>query len=279
MLGLGVVWLSSSALVCWLLTRRVGPAQETAPTGWEELSLTTTDGMKLGAWYWEGHDTRPVVVLIHGVRDSRTGQLPLLLRLQAENYGVLAFSLRGHGDSEGSAGDYLGTRLDLMAAVKHLESKAPERKLLVLGRSLGSGAALFASKELEGRVSGYFLEAPFLDLKTAIWNRVDNYLPPGFDALAYLGLRVCSGAFLHDPLERISPFEHAPNVPKDCPVVVVAGGQDRRARPEEARAIVSQLGDVRLLVVEGAGHLQAVDLAPGDYWEAFDELAERVTTS
>lgn len=277
LLGLG--WLASSALVCWLLTRRVGPASEPAPAGWESVRLQTRDGLELGAWFHPGQPSQPVVVLVHGVRDSRTGQLPLLLRLQDQGFGVLALSLRGHGDSLGSPADYLGTRFDVLAAVEYLEGHTRNRKIVVLGRSLGAGAAIFASADLGDRVAGYFLEAPFRDLRTAIWNRVDNYLPPPLDRIAYLGLRLCSGAFLRNSVDEISPYECAVNISQNSGVVILAGDQDQRARLCEAKDVASQIPVAELVVIEGAEHLQAVDLAPRDYWEAFDGLVASVSTS
>ena len=50
------------------------------------------------------------------------------------------------------------------------------------------------------------------------------------------------------------------------PVLILAGGRDRRARPDEARAIHDRVrSHARLSVFEGADHLKLLDDEPGRY--------------
>ena len=55
---------------------------------------------------------------------------------------------------------------------------------------------------------------------------------------------------------RISPIDAAANIPKNTPVLILAGGNDTRATPAEAAAIENRIGPrAELVVFEGAGHL------------------------
>lgn len=158
----------------------------------------------------------------------------------------------------------------MIAAVAWLEKNQPGRPIVIWGQSLGSAAALFAAEELgQGaggkRVHGYVLECPYRDLWTAVRNRTRTYLPPLLDSVAYTGLVVVSPLVLED-VDRISPVEAAAKVPRDLPVLLLAGGEDRRAQPQEAREIQQRLGpQARLIVIEGADHLRLLQADPEQY--------------
>jgi hypothetical protein len=92
---------------------------------------------------------------------------------------------------------------------------------VVLGTSLGSAAAVFAARELGERVQGYILESPYQDLKTAVWNRTEAYLPPVFAQVAYFGLRSVGPAFLPQ-LEEISLLRAIDGIPSRVPVLIIA---------------------------------------------------------
>jgi uncharacterized protein len=114
-------------------------------------------------------------------------------------------SFRAHGDSTGEINDIgYSARHDVIAAVAFLEQRRPGKPILVHGTSLGSAAAAFASGELAGRVRGYVLECPYRDVKSAVWNRTREYLPPVLDVIAYAGLRLVAPLVLPD-LDQMAP--------------------------------------------------------------------------
>ena len=256
-----LVWLAASYAVAVRLTRRARPvAPEPLPAvAWgtaEAVTLSASDGQTLGAWFFPGRPDRPVVVLLHGNGANRTACLPQTELLATAGYPVLAVTLRAHGDSTGDANDFgLSARHDVTAAVGWLEAHHPGVPVVVWGRSLGSAAALFAAPDLGSRVRGYVLECPYRDLRAAVRNRLRSRLPPGLDVVAYAGLRTAAPLVLPD-FDRISPFEAAAGMPPEPRVLVLAGAADRRAPPDEARAIADRLGPrAELVIVEGGDHL------------------------
>ena len=165
--------------------------------------------------------------------------------LAAEGCTVLLVSLRAHGDSSGEYNDIgYGARHDVIAAVDFLERRRPGKPIVIHGTSMGAAAAVFASGELARRVHGYVLECPYRDLKTAVWNRVEDALPPVLDRVAYQGPARRRPLVFPD-LGKISPVAAVGGIPADVPVLILAGGQDRRARPEEARAIHDRVRSTR----------------------------------
>jgi uncharacterized protein len=257
-----LVWLASSLAVARRLTRRAEPFTAEPPplVSWgsaEPLHLTTADGQTLGAWFFPGRAGQPVVVLLHGNGESRTRCLPQTELLARAGYPVLAVTLRAHGDSTGDSNDLgYSARSDVVAAVEWLAAHHPGTPVVVWGRSLGSAAALFAARELGPRVRGYILECPYRDLNTAVRNRLRMHLPPILDAIAYAGLRVTAPLVLPD-VDRLSPYDAAAEVPPEPQMLLLTGTADRRATPDEARAIAERLGlRAELVVFEGGDHLQ-----------------------
>jgi alpha-beta hydrolase superfamily lysophospholipase len=269
-----LLWLVSSFLVAHRLTRRPRPpfAEPAPPVAWgriESFRLPTADGEELGAWFVPGPDDGPSILLLHGNGDSRGCSLPLAEFFAKEGFSVLMISLRAHGDSTGAYHDVgYSARHDVLAAVAYLEQRRGDRAVFIQGVSLGAAAAIFAAKDLGTRVRGYVLECPYRDLRTAVRNRTRVYLRPPFEQLAYGGLSVVGPLVLPD-LDRIAPVEAIAAVPPSVPVLLLAGSQDNRARPEDVRAIYERVASQgRLVWFEGAGHESYYARDPVLYREA-----------
>ncbi len=268
-----VAWLSISSLAAYKLTHRLGArADEVAPSpAWGRLEshrLRTADGEEIGAWFIDGRDDKPSVLVLHGHKGQRQNSLGRAELFTSAGHAVLMITLRAHGDSTGDFDDIgFGARHDVVAGVHFLESRRPGRPVIVNGSSMGAAAAIFAARELGGRVRGYILESPYRDLRTAVWNRVENALPIGLSHAAYLGLNLVAPVFLPH-LDEISPLKAIAGIPADVPVLILAGGGDHLARPHEARALHEQVASHgRLVVFPGAGH--------GDLLHARPELYTR----
>lgn len=255
-----LAWLCCALVVGYYLTRRPKPVfAQPAPVvswaKWEDVRLTTSDGLKLGAWYAPGKPTLPVVLLLHGNRGSRQSTFWLAELLAKRGLGVLTISLRAHGDSDGEINDFgRSAAKDVICAVEFLEQKSPGVPIVVRGSSLGSAAAIFAARQLDRRVAGYVLECPYRDLPTAVWNRAKIHLPPVADCCAYAGLR-CVAPLLLDDVEGISPKQALANYPQGMPTLIMAGSADRMATIGEAEELHSCVGSCcQLVVFQGAGH-------------------------
>ena len=266
-----LVWLASSCFVASHLTGRFHPPfDEPIPeVGWGRftaLRLETTDGCAIGAWLIEGREDRPIVLLLHGNNASRSQCLQEAEIAASEGCPVLMISFRAHGDSTGEVNDFgFSGRRDAIAAVNWLSEHHPGRRIVVWGQSLGAAAALFASAEIGERASGYILECPYRDLKTAVRNRVRMFLPPILDCIAYAGLVAVSPLYLRN-VDDISPLNAAADMPKSIRVLILAGDADRHARPQEAEAIRERIGDrAECVVIENGEHVQLARPNPVAY--------------
>jgi alpha-beta hydrolase superfamily lysophospholipase len=285
-LALGVLvilWLIASWFCVYRLTRRERPpfAEPAPAVRWgqiEALRLPTADGQELGAWFVPGPDNGPSVLLLHGNGECRRSGVPLAEFFVKQGCSVLLLSLRAHGDSTGEVNDIgYSARHDVVAAVGYLEQRREDRPTLVQGTSLGAAAALYAAEALGTRVRGYILEAPFADLRTAVRNRTENHLPFPLDRVAYAGLAL-TGPLVLPELDRMAPVEAIGAIPTSVPVVLMAGGRDRLARPEEARALYGRVREhARLVWFEQAGHESYYAHDPALYQEAVGDLLRAAT--
>lgn len=275
-----MLWLSISSVIAYKLTHGRGDrSPEVAPPlAWgriEPVRLKTADAFEVGVWFVEGRPDAASVLILHGHKAGRGSSLTRAQLLAARGFAVLMPTLRAHGDSSGDFDDIgYGARHDVVAAVEFLERRRPGRPIVVDGNSMGAAAAVFAARELGRRVRGYILESPYQDLKIAVWNRVENALPPGLSHAAYLGLRTVAPAFLPD-LDAIAPVDAIAAIPGDVPVLILSGADDRLARPDEARALVDRVaGHGRLIVFPGAGHGDLLREAPRLYAQTVPAFCE-----
>jgi pimeloyl-ACP methyl ester carboxylesterase len=131
----------------------------------------------------------PLVVLVPGMGDLRSTYRHLAPTLRAAGYRIAVTDLRGHGDSDATFsvfGDE-ATAGDLIALVEHLGGPA-----LLVGNSLGAGAAALVAALRPELVSGLVLVGPFvrdpeLGLATRVMLRVAMARPWGARAwVSYL---------------------------------------------------------------------------------------------
>jgi pimeloyl-ACP methyl ester carboxylesterase len=249
----------------------------------------TTDGGTLA--YELSGSTGPLLVLAHGMGDSREAYRFLTPLLVEAGYRVAAVDLRGHGESSVGWAGHTRTDIagDLIRLVEHLGGPA-----VLVGHSIAGGAVTIAAATAPHLVTAVVELAPFTrkqalalsDLRNPAFRRGMRHLLGTtllrssrewlrYLEVAYPGIRPADHAAR---LERIRAMLAEPGrmaalramgsgTPADagaqlgnvrCPVLVVQGGADcdwvdPRA---EGEAIVAALpaGLGRLEVIEGAGH-------------------------
>ena len=112
----------------------------------------------------------PLVVLVPGMGDLRSAYRFLAPALRQEGYRVACTDLRGHGESDTTFTSYgdVETADDIIALIEELEGPA-----VVVGNSMGAGAAAYAAAERPDLISGLVLVGPFVrNGKTTAMQRV-----------------------------------------------------------------------------------------------------------
>ncbi len=104
-------------------------------------------------------DNGPLVVCLPGMGELRSAYRFLAPVLAAAGYRVATMDLRGHGDSDDTftSFDDVAAGQDALALIAHLGGPA-----LLVGNSMGAGAAAWAAAEDPAAVTGLALLGPFL---------------------------------------------------------------------------------------------------------------------
>lgn len=102
----------------------------------------------------------PLIVLIPGMGDLRQTYRHVIGPLADAGYTVVSADLRGHGDSDAAFRDYGDepTAEDTIALIEHLDAGPA----LLVGNSMGAGAAVIVAGMRPELVSGLALLGPFV---------------------------------------------------------------------------------------------------------------------
>ena len=83
----------------------LGATPERVGLDYQDVTLETSDGVSLAAWYVPSAN-RAAIVLLHGAGSTRSNVLDQAAVLAEAGFGVLMVDARGHGDSGGHAMDF-----------------------------------------------------------------------------------------------------------------------------------------------------------------------------
>lgn len=228
---LGLLWLFQRRLI-YLPDRSAVPPAATFFADGQDVTLHTSDGLRLGAWWIPGRaPSRGVAVLVApGNGGNRAGRVPLARALAAHGFDVLLFDYRGYGGNPGQPSEG-GLALDVRAAYRYVAERVP--RIVYFGESLG--AAVVTELATEHPPAGLVLRSPFVDLASA-----------GSVHYPFLPVRL----LLRD---RFPLADQLATV--DVPTAVVYGTADTVVPPEQSREVAERAaGPVTVTVVEGADH-------------------------
>ncbi len=242
-LVVALVVMASIIGAFWALQRRLVYLPDTGPVpsaaavlpGARDVELTTSDGLRLGAWWLPAADTgAPGVLVAQGNGGARDLRAPLARALADEGLSVLLFDYRGYGGNPGVPSEQ-GLARDVRAAHRWLveEAGVDPARLLYLGESLGS--AVVTELALEHPPAGLVLRSPFTDLAA-----VGQVHYPFLPVRALLRDRYP----VADGIARVQ-----------APTVVLYGSADGIVPPSQSRAVAEAAADLREVVeVPGADH-------------------------
>ncbi|MCX5769607.1 MAG: alpha/beta fold hydrolase [Candidatus Hydrogenedentes bacterium] len=151
--------------------KSAGPAQTR-----RDVSITTADGVSMAATLYPAGPGAPGLVLVHALGSTRLAWDHFALKAQQAGYSVLAFDIRGHGQSTSqnrsqityrnfTTEDWLGALNDIDAARTFLiNSGADPTNTAIVGASIGANLALNYAVKTPG-VPAIVMISPGLDYK------------------------------------------------------------------------------------------------------------------
>ncbi|MFJ9564557.1 alpha/beta fold hydrolase [Streptomyces fuscichromogenes] len=253
--------------------------------------MTEYLGVDGGTIAYEVAGSGPLVVLAHGMGDSRAAYRAVIPRLVAAGHRVAAVDLRGCGESSAEWPTWSRTAIagDLLAVIRHLGGPA-----VLVGHSISGGAATIAAAQEPSLITAVVELAPFTrgqsirlgDLRVSrfrrgmlrllgagtfgsvpLWRSYLDVAYPGTKPADWTERLGRIDALLREPgrmkalqgMGRTTPTDAGAQLGNvRCPVLVMMGTLDPDwADPHaEGTAIIAALpsGLGRLEMIEGAGH-------------------------
>lgn len=183
---------------------------ETTSVPVQDISLQTSDNIRLHAWHAQTENPRYTILWFHGNAGNITNRFPTMIDLvTTHQVDVLLPDYRGYGKSEGSPSEE-GFYRDADAAYQYLIDKGvPAEKIIILGISLGGGPAC----DLASRVpcGGLILQSTF----TKVPEMASQMFPMGplkklvrtqFDNVAKIATIRVPKLLIHGRLDELVPF-------------------------------------------------------------------------
>jgi len=233
--------------------------------------LIARDGIVLRAWLFQPvKPNRDVVLILHGIADSRASQVGLARMLVDRGYTGLAPDSRAHGESGGDLATYgLLESDDVHRWVSWLIEDEHPRHVFGMGESLG-GAVLIESLRVEPRFSAIVADSAFSSFERIARDRVGEEFPFPPRMGRILAAPPVWAGFLYARLRYGLDFRQASPVAAlaqtTTPVLLIQGLNDGKTPPVHSEILAaSNRRYATLWLVLGAGHTGAFGVAPQEY--------------
>ena len=231
----------------------------------EDVSFRTNDGLLLRGWLFARGER--AVVFVHGkesVRLHDASDVQLAKLLTTNGYTVLAFDLRGCGESEGdrfTLGQY--ERYDVAAAVTYLETRgfSPAR-IALFGESMGAGTVL-QTLAVRSDVGAVIADSAYESGRLA----VEEYFPTetGLPEVFVPGV-ILAGRLFGMDISQIEPIAQVRAHP-ERPFLFIHCEQDEVVLVHHSRDLKAASANAgsALFIVPGCAHVQAHNTVPAEY--------------
>lgn len=222
------------------------PDYKYAFSGAFEEATVPVQGAALNAVLFKAAKAKGVILYFHGNAGSLRTWGGIAGDFTARGYDILIPDYRGFGKSTGSISDEKQMLADGLAVYGYLKKSYPESRIILYGRSIGTGVATFVARSGKPRL--LILESPFFSLADLASFHYP-LLPKGLVSL-----------FLK------YPFRTDLWIPEvACPVYLIHGTRDDII-PFEASVRLERLikSPHKLIRIEGGGHNNLSDYGAYD---------------
>jgi len=215
----------------------------------EQVTLTSTDGILLNAWYVPSAGAQWTVLFCHGNGGNISHRLENIRIFHQLGLSCFIFDYRGYGLSQGRPSEQ-GTYNDAMAAYSWLveNKKLQPENIIIFGKSLGGSIAAWLASRVKPRA--LVLEGAFT-----------SYVDMGKKFFPYMPVRL----FARFSYETINYVKHL-----CCPLLIIHSRQDELVPFEFGQKLYEAAGEPKILVEIQGGHNDGFlesELAYKNAWE------------
>ncbi len=283
-----------TAVSIYMATKLVHSSQvlpDTTPASlglqYKEISFPSRDDhLQLHGWFIPGVlpdgqlTAQRTIIMVHGTWQNRTdpaaGLLDLSGDLARNGFAVLAFDLRGHGESQPAPLSFgIYEQRDVLGAVDFLHFGIlpyPElgrpRSIAGWGVSLGAGTLLMAAAQ-EPAIRAIVTDSAYADIQPSLEGKIPEmgHLPPLFTPGGFVATRVLYGI----DYTNIRPMDIIANI-APRPIFLIQGSNDSWIPPSQLNTLAHAArtapdANVQTWLVPGADHAQSFHTAGEMYVE------------
>jgi len=177
---------------------------------YEDVNLTTKDGIRISGWFIQSESPRATVLFCHGNGGNISHRLDKITILRGLDLDVMIFDYRGYGTSKGRPSES-GLYLDAEAVYDYLvnEKKVSPRKIVGYGESLGGAVIIDLASRYE--FGGIIIEGSFTSIGDMA-KKIIPFIPVSvfksrYDSIAKIQNIKFPKLILHSSKDEIIPFE------------------------------------------------------------------------
>jgi len=262
-------------------TRKIKPVQdeiiaEFLEVPYEEVSITSHDGLKLTGRYYHAADGAPLEIQCHGYKGNALRDFSGAWRIaKAAGRNVLLINQRCHGGSEGRTITFgILERKDVLGWVRYACDRFGNIPILLSGVSMGAATVLMVSgMELPKNVKGIIADCPY-DAPSNIIKKVlgqDMGMPV---KIVYPLIRLGGMLYGKFNLDADSPVEAVKKA--QLPILLIHGNDDRFVPYLMSCTIHAAAPEkVEFHTIPGAGHALNYVTDPEAYTKIVNDFTER----
>jgi uncharacterized protein len=198
----------------------------------KEIKLRTADSINLCALLFPSPKAKGVILYLHGSNgavDIWGKTAPVYTSI---GYDFFLLDYRGYGKSEGKVVDEQQVCMDAQLAYDTLKARYGEEHIIVIGQSIGTGAAAFLAAN--NHPKKIILQAPYYSIEDWIHQLVPN-------------LRVVDNPLKFETYKWIKQAQ--------CPIVLIHGDADKAIYYGSSEKLSKLLkDDDEFITLKGEGH-------------------------
>jgi fermentation-respiration switch protein FrsA (DUF1100 family) len=189
---------------------RIEATPEDVDIDYEDVAVTTTDGIRISGWFIPARNPRATLLFCHGNGGNISHRLEKIGMFNFLGLNVFIFDYRGYGKSKGSPSEK-GLYLDAEAAYQYLlnEKNLAPQGIIAYGESLGGAVAVDLAVRHE--LGGVIIEEGFTsskDMGRALLPFIPSFIYKSeFDSLEKIKHITAPKLIFHSVNDEIVPFE------------------------------------------------------------------------
>ena len=232
---------------------------------YEDVNITTPDGLKLHGWFVEAQSPRsaPTIILFHGRSGNIGHRVPFLAAINKYcGTNIFIVGYRGYSYSEGTPNEK-GLQIDSLAAIDYVFSRndIDLSKVFVLGNSMGGAITIYSVARTSHKIAGVIVENTFTSMSELLNTK-------------YPFLRYIQPYIIRNNWESIKSITKI-----QAPILFISGLKDKLIPTLQMRKLYdaadSSAFREKIDIAEGT-HNETWNIGEAEYFKGLKEFLDKV---